>query len=428
MQRIKKRLHRTYILGKHRARRFHENPASLPLLLFLLLVSLGALLVTFGLKHNVKQLTVVPNENHIVLLNVDGQTQTIPTNADTVGQLLGKLHLTLGPNDRVEPDQTVAITQDKFRINVYRGVPVHVIDGLAVYNTVTAAATPREMVARAGVQLYPEDLVKVTTSDNFVLQPIIGVQAIVTRATPVNVSLYGSSDITMRTQSKTVAEFIKDKKIVITAKDTVKPALSTPITAGMQIDIIRNGIHTITVTEDIPVPVQTITDSSLSIGATAVRQEGSVGKQVDTYEINVEQGQEVSRKLLQSVTTVDPVARIVALGTAVYVAPDKTAVMAAAGIDPNDYGAVDYIVSHESGWCPTKLQGTHVCPAAAPAYIPSGLGYGLAQATPGSKMASAGADWASNPVTQLRWATGYAIARYGGWQGAYQHWYTHHNW
>ncbi len=428
MQRIKKKFHRTYHLGKVHVRRFHRHPASLPLLLFLLLVSLGALLVYFGLKHNVKQLTITPNQNHIVILTIDGQSQTVPTNADTVGQLLDKLHVTLGQNDRVEPDKTVAITQDKFRINIYRGVPVHVVDGLAVYNTVTAAATPRGMVARAGVQLYPEDLVTVTTSDNLVLQPIIGVQAVVTRATPVNVSLYGSSAITMRTQSKTVADFIKAKKIVITPMDTVKPAVSTPIVAGMQIDIIRNGIHTITVTQDVPAPVQTITDSSLSIGATAVRQEGSVGKQVDTYEINVQQGQEVSRKLLQSVTTVEPVTRIVALGTAVYVAPDKTAVMAAAGISSADYGAVDYIVSHESGWCPTKLQGTHVCPAAAPAYIPSGLGYGLAQATPGTKMASAGADWASNPVTQLSWATGYAIARYGSWQGAYQHWYTHHNW
>ncbi len=433
MHRIKKRFHRTYRLGKVRARRFHRHPASLPLVLFILLVAIGAFAVHLGLKDNVKQLTITPNENHIVILNVDGQSQTVPTNADTVGQLLDKLHITLGQNDRVEPDKAVAITQDKFRINVYRGVPVHVIDGLARYNTVTAAATPRGMVARAGVRLYPEDIVTVTTSDNLVLQPIIGMQAVITRATPVNVSLYGSSAITMRTQSKTVGDFIKDKKIVITSKDTVKPALSTPITANMQIDIIRDGIHTITVTSDVPAPVETITDSSLSIGATAVRQEGSAGKRVDTYEINVQQGQEVSRKLLQSVTTVEPVTRIVALGTAVYVAPDKTAVMAAAGINPGDYGAVDYIVSHESGWCPTKLQGTHVCPAAAPTYFPVSLGYGLVQATPGTKMVSAGADWASNPVTQLRWATSYAntctaYRHYCGWQGAYQYWYTHHNW
>ena len=428
MQRIQKKFHNSYRLGKVRVRRFHRHPASLPLLVFLVLVFIGAVAVYLGLKNNVKQLTIVPNENHIVILSIDGQSETLPTNAVTVGQLLDKMHVVLGQNDRVEPDVTTQITQDKFRINVYRGVPVHVVDGTATYTTVTAAATPRGMVQRAGVQLYPEDIVSVTTSDNLILKPIIGIEAVVTRAKPINVSLYGSSPILMRTQSKTVADFIKDKKIVITPKDTVKPDVNTPIVSGMQIDIIRNGIHTITETEDVPIPVQTVTDSSLSIGATAVRQEGSVGKKVDTYEIDVEHGVEVSRILLQSVTTVEPVPQIIALGTAVYVAPNKVDVMAAAGISPSDYGAVDYIVSHESGWCPTKLQGTHVCPAAAPASIPSGLGYGLVQATPGYKMATAGSDWAFNPVTQLRWGTGYAIARYGGWQGAYQHWYTHHNW
>ncbi|MCA9327247.1 DUF348 domain-containing protein [Candidatus Saccharibacteria bacterium] len=409
-----------------RLRHFH-HPVILAVSVFLVLVLIGGGLLFLGLHHKAKELTVQPNENYIVLLNVDGATSTLPTNADTVGQLLDKLDITLGKNDRVEPDRTVPITQDRFRVNVYRGAPVHIVDGVATYNTITAAATPRSMVTRAGVQLYPEDTVTLTTSDNFVLKPIIGLQAVVARATPVEVTLYGAPPVTLRTQTKTVGEFIKDKKIVITNKDTVKPALNTPIAAGMHIDVIRDGVHTITVEEDIAPPEETITDPTLSIGATAVRQAGSAGKRANTYEIDVQQGEEVSRKLLQSVTTVEPVKRVVVIGTAVYVAPDKTAVMAAAGISPSDYGAVDYIVSRESGWCPTKLQGTHVCPASAPAVIPSGRGYGLGQATPGTKMASAGADWATNPVTQLRWCTSYA-SRYGGWQGAYQHWIKSHWW
>lgn len=404
-----------------------KHPVVVALSVFFALVVIGGGVLLFGVSHHAKELTITPNENHIVLLNIDGATRTLPTNAADVGELLDKLNIKLAANDRVEPDTSERITQDRFRVNVYRGVPVHIVDGATTYNTVTAAATPRSMVTRSGVKLYPEDSVAVTTSDNFVLQPIIGLQAVVTRATPVSVTLYGAPAISVRTQTKTVADFIKDKKIVITAKDTVKPALSTPITPGMQIDVIRDGVHTITVTEEVPPPVQTVTDPSLSIGATAVRQAGSAGRRVNTYEINVQKGEEVSRKLLQSVTTVDPVQRVVAIGTAVYVAPDKSAVMAAAGISPSDYGAVDYIVGHESGWCPTKLQGTHVCPATAPAVIPGGIGYGLGQATPGGKMASAGADWATNPVTQLRWATGYA-SRYGGWQGAYRHWITYHWW
>ena len=45
--------------------------------------------------------------------------------------------------------------------------------------------------------------------------------------------------------------------------------------------------------------------------------------------------------------------------------------------------------------------------------------YGLPQALPGSKMASAGADWATNYQTQLKWFWSYCNSRYGSVQGAY---------
>lgn len=47
--------------------------------------------------------------------------------------------------------------------------------------------------------------------------------------------------------------------------------------------------------------------------------------------------------------------------------------------------------------------------------------YGIPQAKPGYKMASAGPDWATNPETQLRWMIGYARARYGSLCGAWAH-------
>jgi len=46
---------------------------------------------------------------------------------------------------------------------------------------------------------------------------------------------------------------------------------------------------------------------------------------------------------------------------------------------------------------------------------------GIPQALPGSKMASAGADWATNPVTQIRWGLGYIQDRYGSPCGAWAH-------
>jgi len=47
--------------------------------------------------------------------------------------------------------------------------------------------------------------------------------------------------------------------------------------------------------------------------------------------------------------------------------------------------------------------------------------YGIPQALPGSKMASAGADWATNPATQIAWGLGYISGRYGSPCGAWGH-------
>lgn len=47
------------------------------------------------------------------------------------------------------------------------------------------------------------------------------------------------------------------------------------------------------------------------------------------------------------------------------------------------------------------------------AYNKSSGAYGIPQALPGSKMAKAGADWKTNPITQVKWGLGYIHGRYG---------------
>ncbi|MDQ1607428.1 MAG: hypothetical protein QOE16_160 [Microbacteriaceae bacterium] len=47
--------------------------------------------------------------------------------------------------------------------------------------------------------------------------------------------------------------------------------------------------------------------------------------------------------------------------------------------------------------------------------------YGIPQALPGSKMASVGADWQTNPATQITWGLGYITSRYGTPCGAWGH-------
>lgn len=104
---------------------------------------------------------------------------------------------------------------------------------------------------------------------------------------------------------------------------------------------------------------------------------------------------------------------------------DHEQIMADAGIDQADWSSVDYIISHESGWCATKWEGQYGdCPTTYTEEYSTestSRGYGLCQSTPAIKMADAGSDWRTNPVTQLRWCSSHAD-QYGGWQGAAAHW------
>ncbi|MEW2418748.1 transglycosylase SLT domain-containing protein, partial [Streptomyces sp. NPDC046866] len=77
--------------------------------------------------------------------------------------------------------------------------------------------------------------------------------------------------------------------------------------------------------------------------------------------------------------------------------------------DPAQFAAFDKIVSHESGWNHTATNAS------------SGA-YGLVQALPGSKMASAGADWKTNPATQIKWGLDYMNSRYGSPVAAWNFW------
>ncbi|MFJ9522506.1 transglycosylase SLT domain-containing protein [Kitasatospora sp. NPDC101801] len=81
--------------------------------------------------------------------------------------------------------------------------------------------------------------------------------------------------------------------------------------------------------------------------------------------------------------------------------------------DANQFQCFSQIVKRESGWDYTASNAS------------SGA-YGLVQALPGSKMASAGADWRTNPATQIKWGLNYMNSRYGSPCGAWSFWQSHH--
>ncbi|MCY7405399.1 MAG: lytic transglycosylase domain-containing protein [Cryobacterium sp.] len=80
--------------------------------------------------------------------------------------------------------------------------------------------------------------------------------------------------------------------------------------------------------------------------------------------------------------------------------------VAARGWGEDQYNCLVSLWQKESGWRVNAQNGS------------SGA-YGIPQALPGSKMATAGEDWATNAGTQIEWGLGYITGRYGTPCGAW---------
>ena len=87
---------------------------------------------------------------------------------------------------------------------------------------------------------------------------------------------------------------------------------------------------------------------------------------------------------------------------------------ASRGWTGNQWLALKELWTRESNWRHTALN-------------PSSGAYGIPQALPASKMASAGGDWRINPATQIAWGLGYIKQRYGTPAAALA-WHNSHNW
>ena len=382
-----------------------NHPFLLPIIL-LVICLVGSLIFWISSSKKV----TVPVNSKIVIISHDGHTVTVPTSLTSIPDLLSSLNININAGDIVEPSLTTKINQDDFRVNVYRARPVEIVDGANKTFSYSASSTPRAVASQVGVNVYPEDKLTIIPSTNFISDSAIGERIVVDRATPVNLNIYGTPT-SIRTHAKTVGELVTQEKIKLGKGDSINPISTTPITDNIGVFLIHKGTNIINSTESIPMAVQATQDNNLAYGTSSVRQQGSDGLKTVTYLINLVNGQEVSRTVIQTIVTKQPVTQIVVQGTSLSGIKGD---MALAGISAADYQYADYIISHESGWRPFASNASGA--------------YGLCQALPGSKMSSAGSDWATNPITQLTWCSGYANSRYGGWYNAYVYWINNGNW
>ena len=119
-------------------------------------------------------------------------------------------------------------------------------------------------------------------------------------------------------------------------------------------------------------------------------------------------------QLKESVSPTVPVPAITDGQIAASKAYARSYILSTYGWGDDQWFALEQLWIRESGWNHTAKNSS------------SGA-YGIPQSLPADKMASAGADWLTNPQTQIRWGCSYIKGRYGSPLGAWAH-FQENNW
>lgn len=377
-------------------------------------IALGLLLAFFAAMTIINQALAASEPvsagdgESLVVIHDRGVAKTIVTKARTVREALNAADIEIHEHqDVVEPNLDASIDTKKYNINIYRARPVVVIDG-AERSVVTTAHQTSELIAQAaGIEVYKEDAIELENPESLAVDGGSVIMRI-DRAAEVTLVLYGK-ETTVRTRADSVKQLLQEKNITLGRDDVLSLDQHSPVQPGMRIELWRNGKQTVTVEEAVAFETEQVQDAGKEVGYREVTQVGENGIRNVTYEIEMRNGQEVARREIASVVAKEPKKQIEIIGIKLNLpAGSHTDWMAAAGIAESDYGYANYLVTKESGW---RVNAKNASSGA----------YGLPQALPGSKMASAGSDWQTNPITQLRWMNGYVMGRYGSWANAVKH-------
>ena len=275
----------------------------------------------------------------------------------------------------------------------------------------------------------------------FIIMGMMGVMANTNQVKNVKIILSSGYEMNVITSSTKVRDILDENNIVVVDGETVIPDLESDLSDNKTITITKGEVQkeaeSITLSEDEilesyksivekvvtvqeEIPFETITkDVSDGSGDTQekVITAGSNGIKEVTYRIKYQNGNEIERTVVSENVIKEPVDKVVQVKTKTVTSRSSTARVAvtgsvaeyqayakerceAYGWSEADFNALVALWNKESGWNPTS-------------YNRSSGAYGIPQALPGSKMITAGSDWATNYKTQIDWGLNYIKNRKG---------------
>ena len=347
-----------------------------------------------------------------ITIEVDGDVRTVTAFGSTVDEVLASHQVVLGDQDEVFPSSASAVSDgDLIVVRTMRTVDVE-IDG-TLQSIRSTALTVGEVLDELGPRA---DGATVSASRG---DAVGRAQLKISTLKDVTLAIDGQQ-IPVVTTQESVRDVLATAGVVLFPGDVVSVDLSSAVVPGQVIAVGRAGESATVITEVLPFVVEEIEDPKLVVGQRIVKQTGRVGQAVTTYDVTLVDGVETERVVVAQQVTVEARNEIVHLGTMEL--PDPALVQ----VDPGTARALGLSMTLEKGWgedqyaCLESLWTKESKWNVSAANASSGA-YGIPQALPGSKMASAGADWRTNAATQISWGLGYIENRYATPCGAWAH-------
>jgi uncharacterized protein YabE (DUF348 family) len=279
-------------------------------------VAVACLLAVFLVLGAVRQANAQSSEREsgerLLSVHIKGVERGLLTRATTLRQAFHEAGIPIDSNDLVEPGLDDTLVASNYEVNVYRARPVTIIDGETRIKVMSPYHTAKQIAEQAGIVLHAEDITDMTANTDVVSQGL-GVQLTITRAVEFSLALYGKKTIAY-TQADTVGGMLKEKGITLGANDTVSAPLNMPVNPGMAIAIWRNGAQTVTEEQAIPFETQKVLDADHPIGHHEVKTQGALGMRLVTYEVVMQDGQEIGRTQIQSVISSQPKTQVELVG------------------------------------------------------------------------------------------------------------------
>nr|WP_129339930.1 ubiquitin-like domain-containing protein [Cellulomonas endophytica] len=375
-----------------------------------------------------------------VVVEVDGERTTVEGYGRTVADVLAAAGVEVAEGDVLAPAPGTAVTDGSEIVVRHARTVTAEVDG-ETRTWSTTATTVEDALDDLG--LRGDARASASRSAALGREPL-------RVSTPKTVHLVVDGQVVEGTSSApTVGEALSDLGLVLGEADRVSVPLDAATVEGLVVLVSRAQADGESVTEAVPFETQEVADPDLPEGVRRTVTAGREGVRTTTYERELVGGVVVSRAPVASAVTTAPVAQVVHVGTgetaraqaaaaaaaaatassaassssgaaaapaappAVAVAPGSAqeiarGMVAARGWGDEQFSCLVSLWKKESGW-------NHL------AQNRSSGAYGIPQSLPGSKMASAGADWRTNPATQIAWGLGYIADRYGTPCGAWSH-------